>query len=79
MGKWILIQGVLALFVLLACLVLHSCNDLKESDQYVKKGKSADTIAYTLSNHKIKTLRIQGEKVVILENNDKVHVHNTKK
>lgn len=74
---WLHVQGIMLIVSVNLCLFLNSCNSTKSnSKSEVTDEDVEDSIAYTLQyNSKLKTYKVEGSKMIILEVNEKVHIH----
>lgn len=59
--------------------LLNSCNFSESANISDIDQKINDSVAYTINrNNKLKTIQVEDNKMIILEANDKVHIHTEK-
>ncbi len=75
---WILIKGIVAIASMVLGFVIDSCNRVEQNKKITDKEINNDSIAYIISNKKMKTIQVKGDKILILEQDGKIYVHETK-
>lgn len=75
---WLLIKTAATIISMVLGLGLESCNETEKGTIHSYQDDEYDSIAYTVSNKKFKTLRVKGQKVYVLEQNNEIHIHGTK-
>lgn len=76
---WFLIKGIIAVVSIVLGFVIDSSNRGEQTKKITNQESDNDSIAYIISNKKMKTLRVKGDRILILEQDRSIHVHETKK